>query len=80
MFCVEIYSFRIVKGLRLLNASSPPPACIQLTDTGRNSQYPPANHHAILFPGHNHLLTTGSNDHSLAGTRAIIKVSGHWHW
>ena len=30
-----------------------------------------------LFPGHNHLLTTGTDDHSLAGARAIIKVSGH---
>ena len=28
----------------------------------------------VLFPGHNHLLTTGA---SLAGTRVIIKVSGH---
>ena len=28
----------------------------------------------VLFPGHNHLLTTGTDDPSLAGTRAIIKV------
>ena len=30
-----------------------------------------------LFPGHNHLLTTGTDDPSLADARAIIKVSGH---
>ena len=32
-----------------------------------------------LYPGHNHLLyiTTGTDDPSLAGTRAIIKVKGH---
>ena len=34
----------------------------------------------VLFPGHNHLLFTGTDDPSLAGTRAIIKVSGHQHW
>ena len=33
----------------------------------------------VPFPGHNHLLTTGTDDPSLAGTRAIIKVSGHQH-
>ena len=31
----------------------------------------------VLFPGHNHLLTTGTDDPSPAGARAIIKVSGH---
>ena len=31
----------------------------------------------VLFPGHNHLLTTGADDPSLAGARAIIKVLGH---
>ena len=31
----------------------------------------------VLFPGHNHLLTTGTDDPSLAGARAINKVSGH---
>ena len=35
----------------------------------------------VLFPGHNHLLTTGTADPSLAGTRAIIKVFGHqYRW
>ena len=35
----------------------------------------------VLFPGHNHLLTTGADDPSLAGSRAIIKVSGHqYQW
>ena len=35
----------------------------------------------VLFPGHNHLLITSANDHSLAGTLAIIKVSGHqYQW
>ena len=35
----------------------------------------------VLFPHHNHLLTTGSDDPSLAGTRAMIKVSGHqYRW
>ena len=30
----------------------------------------------VKFPGHNHLLTTGTDDPSLTGTRVIIKVSG----
>ena len=35
----------------------------------------------ILFPGHNHLLTTSTDDPSLAGARAIIKVLGHqYRW
>ena len=34
----------------------------------------------VLFPGHNHLVTTGSVDPSLTGARVIIKVSGHQHW
>ena len=35
----------------------------------------------VLFPGHNHLLTTGADDPSLAGTPAIIKVLGHqYQW
>ena len=34
----------------------------------------------VLFPGHNHLLTTGIEDPSFAGARAIIKVSGHQYW
>ena len=33
----------------------------------------------VLFPGHNHLLTTGADDPSLAGTCAIIKILGHQH-
>ena len=33
-----------------------------------------------LFPGHNHLLTTGVDDPSLTGTRVIMKVLGHQHW
>ena len=33
-----------------------------------------------LFSGHNHLLTSGVDDLSLAGTRVIIKVKGHQHW
>ena len=34
-----------------------------------------------LFPGHNHLLTTGTGDPSLAGAQAIIKVLGHqYRW
>ena len=28
----------------------------------------------VLFPGHNHLLTTGTDDPSLAGAWVIIKV------
>ena len=32
----------------------------------------------ILFPGHNHPLKTGRDDHSLrAPVRVIIKVKGH---
>ena len=34
----------------------------------------------VLFPGHTHLLTTGTDDHSLAGARMIIKVKDHKHW
>ena len=34
----------------------------------------------ILFPGHNHLLTTSTDDPSLAGSRALIKVSDHQYW
>ena len=34
----------------------------------------------ILFPGHNHLLTTSSDDPLLAGTLAIIKVLGYQYW
>ena len=33
----------------------------------------------VLFPGHNHLLTTGADDPSLAGDWAIIKVPGYQH-
>ena len=29
----------------------------------------------VLFPGHNHLLTTSTDD--LAGARVIIKILGH---
>ena len=33
------------------------------------------------FPGHNHLLTNGTDDPSLAGAWVIIKVSGHqYRW
>ena len=38
-----------------------------------------ANSENVLFPGHNHLLTTGTDDPSLAGSWAIIKMSGHQH-
>ena len=31
----------------------------------------------VLFPDHNHLLTTSTDDPSLAGAQAIIKVLGH---
>ena len=34
----------------------------------------------ILFPGHSHLLTTCTDDPSLVGTLATIKVSGHQYW
>ena len=34
----------------------------------------------VLLPGNNYLLTTSTDDPSLAGTRAIIKMSGHQHW
>ena len=43
-----------------------------------------ATHKNVLFPGHNHLITTGTDDQTLAiitltGTWAIIKVPGHQH-
>ena len=31
----------------------------------------------VLFSGHNHLLTTFTDDPSLADTRVIIKLLGH---
>ena len=35
----------------------------------------------VIFPAHNHLLTTGTGDTSLAGALAIIKVLGHqYRW
>ena len=34
----------------------------------------------VIFPGHNHLLTTGTDDPSLADARVIIKVSVHQYW
>ena len=34
----------------------------------------------VLFPGHNHLQTTGTDDPSLAGALAIIKMEGHQYW
>ena len=35
----------------------------------------------VLFPGHNHLLTTVADDSSFAGAWVIIKVSGHqYRW
>ena len=34
----------------------------------------------VLFPGHNHLLTTGIEDPSLVGARAITKMSDHQQW
>ena len=33
----------------------------------------------VLFPSHDHLLTTSADDPSVAGTRATIKVLGHQH-
>ena len=53
--------------------------------TGQKSDYPPGNTMLatsinVLFSGHNHLLiTTGTDDPSLAGPGVIIKVSGHQH-
>ena len=34
----------------------------------------------LLFPGHNHLLTTSTDDPSITGAPAIIKASGHQYW
>ena len=41
-----------------------------------------ANSKKVLFPGHNHVLTTGTDDAdtwiiTLAGGQVIIKVLGH---
>ena len=43
---------------------------ISLCNTVQKSHYPPGNHHAshlknVIFPGHNQLLTTGTDDPSL---------------
>ena len=51
-------------------------------DTMLKSHYPTGNHHAshlFLSPGHDHLLTTSTDDPSSAGAWAIIKVLGHQH-
>ena len=41
----------------------------------------PATSKNVLFPSHDLLLTTGTDDPSLAGDCAIIKVSGHqYRW
>ena len=47
--------------------------------TVQKSRYPPCFPPLknVLFPGHNDMLTTGTDDPSLAGTWAIIKVLGH---
>ena len=54
-----------------------------LSYTAQKSHYPPGNHMLatakMLFPGHNHLLITSTDDPSLTGARAIIKVKGHQH-
>ena len=34
----------------------------------------------VLFPDHNHLLTTGTDDPLLAAAWVIIEVSGHQYW
>ena len=35
----------------------------------------------VLFLGHNHLLSTGTDDPLLAGAQVIIKVSSHqYRW
>ena len=35
----------------------------------------------VLFPSHNHLLTTNTDDTSLIGAQVIIKVYGHrYQW
>ena len=50
------------------------------------AHYPPGNHHAshfknILFPGHNHLLTTGTDDPSLWLSPERQWVKGHqYRW
>ena len=53
-----------------------------IADTAQKSYNPPVNtmlaaSKNVLFPGHNHLLTTGTDDPSLPGARVIIKVLGH---
>ena len=50
----------------------------------KKTHYPPGNHHANHFlkcpiPGHNHLITTGTDDPSLAVSQVIIKVLGPQH-
>ena len=34
----------------------------------------------VLFPSHNHMLTTGTDDTSRAGALVLIKVSDHQYW
>ena len=64
-----------------------PTQCSLLTHridlTAQKSHYTPCNlatSETVLFPGYNHQLTISTDDPSLAGTPAIIKVSDHQHW
>ena len=40
----------------------------------------PATSKNVLFTGHNNLLTTCTDNPSLTGARAIIKVPGFQYW
>ena len=60
---------------------------INLTVIAQESHYPPGNHHASHFQKMSYfqvittMLTTRTDDPSLVGARAIIKVSGHqYRW
>ena len=57
--------------------------CSRLNTTAQNSCYPPGNHLSVLFPVHNHLLTTGrpTDDLTLALLPKHQRVKGHqYQW
>ena len=74
---VELYVQQSLLKLTVCGADS----CF---DTAQKNHYPPGNQVTsknVLFPDHSHLLTTSTDDPSLAGAWAIIKVLGHqYQW
>ena len=71
---LSFYLFILAINTRNIKFDMKPYFCMQesisLSATLYKSHYPPGNHHAatsknVLFSGHNHLLTTGTDDLTL---------------